>query len=307
MTTVMVLGASGTITLPFKSDSNALLSQQLASQISLAINSGTLYASPYNTTPPLPVVPDGPAIGQQVIGDNLPSVPPTPSVQNPSDYPAIVVNTSTPVTVTGAPSQVAPYSVIGGEGGLTFFGEGSSLGGSIFLGGGLNTITGTVNQTIAPDSTNGGLVGDWTIGTGGTDVGDSDVIQLASGNDTLTVGANDTVATGASTTLITASNAATTVFLGTGNVTYYGGSGSGDLILGNGVATGTDLIMLGTGGNGTVVAGSGNTTLVGGGDGDLLFGDTGAVQQTFFAGGNETLLGGGASSDTFFGFTSANP
>lgn len=308
MAIVTVLGASGTISVPFKSDSNALLAQQLADQISLAINSGTLYAAPYNapSLPVLPTVPGGASIGEQVIGGNSPSAPLTPSVQNPAGYPAIVVNASEPVTVTGAPSQTAPYSIIGGEGGLTFLGEGSSLGGSIFLGGGMNTVAGTTNQTIAPDSTNGGLIGDWTIGTVGTDAADSDLIRLASGNDTLTIGANDTISTGAANALITASNAPVIVFPGAGNVTFYGGSTSGDRVLANNITTGNDLIVLGSGGNGTVVAGTGNATLIGGGDGDVLFGDTGPVEQQLFAAGNETLMGGGASSDSFFGFSAAD-
>lgn len=305
MATVTVAGASGTITLPFKSQANASLAQQLADQISAAITGGGLIAASYNAAPlpPSPSVPGG-SLGEQVIGDNAPTATSPASIQNPSGYPALVVNASNPVTVNGAPSQ-GPYSIIGGNGGLTFYGQGSFQGGSIFLGGGQNVLTGNDLPTGAMDATNGGLIGDWTIGIGAGATG-TDLIRLASGNDTIFVGSQDTVATGGANTLIMSSDAdprSSTVFLGAGKVTYFGGSDFGDLILGGGVATGDDVIVLGRGGNGTVVAGTGNTTLVGGGDGDLMFADTNGARQQLWASGNETLLGGGTSSDTFFGFS----
>jgi Ca2+-binding RTX toxin-like protein len=55
------------------------------------------------------------------------------------------------------------------------------------------------------------------------------------------------------------------------------------------VETGRDLIVLGHGGNSTVRAGSGNATLVGGGDGDRLFGSKDEARQQLWASGNSTL------------------
>jgi hypothetical protein len=110
MATVTVLGANGTITVPFKSQANASLAQQLANQISAAIENGQLYAANYDdqALPALPQVRGGVSIGQQVNGDNDP-ISTWTDVQNPAGYPAVIVNNTDPVTVTGAPFQVAPF------------------------------------------------------------------------------------------------------------------------------------------------------------------------------------------------------
>ena len=254
MPSVTVLGASGTITVPFKSQANASLAQQLASHISAAINGGTLYTADYNTTEfvALPTEVGGVALGQQVIGDNDPASVPGGEIQNPAGYPVIIANNTDPVTVNGAPRQVARYSIMGGDGGLTFHGHNSSLGGVIYVGGGVNELDGSYTGSTAPDSTNGGLLGNWKIGTGDDDRNSSTTIRLAIGNDKVFVGGNDTISTGAANVRINVSDtpgAKATVFLGGGQVTFFGGSGAGDLILGQGVATGEDVIVLGQGGN----------------------------------------------------------
>src|SRR5437868_5840941 len=122
MASVTVLGASGTITVPFKSQANALLAQQLANFISTAIQKGTLSTPDYNATalPALPQDPGGVAYGQQVIGGDDGTGGPGGEIQNPAGYPVIIDNSDSPVTVDGAPYQVARYSVMGGDGGLTF-------------------------------------------------------------------------------------------------------------------------------------------------------------------------------------------
>jgi hypothetical protein len=214
-----------------------LLAQQLANHISAAINDGNLYTAPYNATSfvALPTVVGGAAVGQQVIGDNEPTGGFTDEIQNPIGYPVIIANNSDPVTVNGAPFQVARYSVLGGDGGLIFHGQNSSLGGAIYVGGGVNEINGTFAGSNAPDSTNGGLVGNWRIGTGDDDPDSSTTIRLASGDDRVFVGGNDTIATGAANVRISVSDnpgAKATVFLGSGDVTFFGGSGSGDRIRG---------------------------------------------------------------------------
>ena len=304
---VTVLGASGTITVPFKSQANALLAQQLANYISSAIQGGSLYNAPYNSTTltALPSVPGGTAFGEQVIGDNSAVSVSGGNIQNPAGYPVIIDNASNPVTVTGAPIQVGPYGIEAGEGGLTFHGENSSLGGSIYLGGGNNVLDGVASGNSNPDWTNGGLIGNWIIGTGDDGTNSTTTsIRLALGNDQINVGGNDSIATGGANAQIDVTStpgAKATVWLGMGNVTFYGGSESGDIVLGQGIPTGDDLIIGGTGGNSTLAAGSGNATLIGGGNNDIIFGSQSSTNQQLWASGNTTLFGGGSSSDTFFG------
>src|SRR4051812_26351128 len=110
---VTVLGAKGIITVPFKSQANAALAQQLANQISAAITNETLYPGDYNSTslPALPQFFEGPRFGEQVSGDNEPSSE-LNEIQNPAGYPVIINNNADAVTIAGAPWQVLPYAII---------------------------------------------------------------------------------------------------------------------------------------------------------------------------------------------------
>jgi hypothetical protein len=307
MATVTVLGASGVIGLPFASSANAALAQQLASQISAAIQNHVTFANPANTPVPDPL-PAGYSNAEQVIGGNTPTIVADTNQTVSGNAAVFINNAANSVTITGG-GQAGPFSLLAGTGGTTF--DSGATSGTIFLGGGNNVITGpgivVPGLGAAP-----GLQGDWLIGTGGGPAG-SDLIQLATGNDTVLIGANDTVNTGFTNALITANNTDNidpVVSLGSGNDTFYGALTGGDSIFGAGVNTGTDYIQAGLFGNSTVWAGTGATTLSGGGNGDILFADSSggtATQYLFAAGGNETLDGiGAAGNDLFVGFNSIN-
>lgn len=290
MATVTVSGASGTVAIPFKSTVNASFAQQLANQISTAIKNGTLTGTPYN--PSGAPVAGGP-LNELVIGGSVPGASGAASYTLPNSYAAIVSNSTNPVTVTAGASPVAPLSVLGGEGGTTFFAS-STIGGSLSFGGGKNVVAGSATFTGAQDSSDGGLNGQWTISSGAAS-GSSANIVLATGKDTVIFGGGDTVQAGGASVLAFDSNTDAvdpTFFIGSAPSTVFGLASPNLDILGQG-ASGGGVYVLGTGGNGVIAAGAGNTTLVGGGNGDVLFANTTAgAQAVFYAGaGGETLQG----------------
>jgi Ca2+-binding RTX toxin-like protein len=310
MTAVTVLGASGTIAVPFKSSVNASFAQQLANQITSAINNNTLTAQPYNPTPgALPtsgadelVIGGITSAGGAASGGS--------SYTLPSSYVAIVNNANAPVTIQGSDAPVAKVSVLAGTGGTTFFAGASSVGGSIFVGGGANTIAGSSGFNGSLTSTNGGLSGDWLIGSGNGSPGavDSDDIYLASGVDTVALGGGDTVHAGGAAVLglVTNTDGDPTFFIGSAPSTVFGLAAAGVNILGNDGATGGGVYVLGSGGDGVIAAGGGASTLVGGGSGDTLYASTmaGAQAIMYAGGGNETLQGGySGGTSTLYGGT----
>ena len=298
-----VLGAGGTVTVPFDSASNAAFANQIAAQISAAVTGGTLYQSP--TIGDTTGTPGPGQTGEVVIGGLNPTPATTTNYALPNSYTAVINNASNPVTITAGASPSGALSVIGGTGGTTFF-AGSSVGGSIALGGGTNLIAGSASLNGAIDSTNGGLTGNWNVDVGSTAPGASNQVYLASGDDVVNFGAGDTINAGGAHVLgaeYSTAAANSTFFIGSGDSTVFG-LGSADLaILGNNAAGG-GVYVLGTGGNGVAVAGENNTTLVGGGGGDLLFANSApGAQAILFAGaGNETLQAGGeGGSSTLYG------
>jgi hypothetical protein len=308
--TITISGAGGTtVTLPFSSTTNLALAQQLAASIS---NNPTIQKPPQGTDPGtpsnpvsgLPTIPNG-----QTGLISLTGAAGATNVTLPTNYTNVIDTATIPVTVDGSGAQTAPFSILGGDGGLTFLSGSNGNGGSIYVDGGTNLLEGQGGANDSPTSTNGGLQGNYTIATG-NGPGSASTIYLASGTDSISLGGKDIVYTGAANATINGSSNgnADTVSLGSGNVSFYGGTESGDRILRNSsdAPTGNEDLRLGTGGNGIIVAGNGNATLVGGGNGDLLFGSTDKVNQALFASGNETLLGGGQSSDLFAGFSTLN-
>jgi hypothetical protein len=157
--------------------------------------------------------------------------------------------------------------VVAGSGGLNFQAGSSTIGGAVFVEGGANTIAGGPVQATRT-SANGGLQGNWVVDTGG---GQNDV-WLATGNDVVLLGGNDTIHAGGQNVLIDGTGAGKSldVFVGPGNVTVFGGKTSGDLIHADGLPTGTDYLAGGSGGNNTITAGAGTTTLFGGGSYSLI-------------------------------------
>lgn len=216
---------------------------------------------------------------------------------------AIEIDTAAATTIDGGGADPStPFSVIGSDGGTTFLSGANTAGGGIYLAGGSNTLTGSLAATniFGADSTNGGLVGDYGLNFGGG----QNMIVLASGSDTISSNGADLIGTGGADAAISGTGA-DTVMIGSGNVTFAGQSGSGQLLDGAGHAGGNDVLAGGTGGANTITAAAGNATLAGFGSQDILVADTQAgSNQMLWATGNATMLGGGAGNDTFFGFTS---
>jgi Ca2+-binding RTX toxin-like protein len=309
MTAVTVLGASGTIAVPFKSSINASFAQQLANQITSAVQNNTLTAQPYN--PSAAALPTGGTENELVIGgiqSTGGAASGGSSYTLPSSYVAIVNNANAPVTIQAGDAPVAKVSVLAGTGGTTFYAGASSVGGSIFVGGGLNTIAGSTGFSGALNNANGGLSGDWLIGSGNGTPGsvDGDDIYLSSGQDTVAMGGGDTVHAGGANVLglVTNTDGDPTFFIGSAPSTVFGLAAAGVNILGNDGATGGGVYVLGTGGDGVIAAGGGASTLVGGGSGDTLYASTmsGAQAVMYAGGGNETLQGGySGGSSTLYG------
>jgi hypothetical protein len=181
------------------------------------------------------------------------------------DQPVIIDNSAQPESIVS--QYDGPLLLVAGSGGLNFQAGASTVGGSIFVQGGSNTIAG--GPTVANRTTaNGGLQGNWLVQTGG---GQNDV-WLGGGNAVVSLGGNDTIHAASDHALIRGTGQGTSlnVFVGPGNITVSGGATQADLIHANGLPTETDLLVGGSGGNNTISAGSGNTTLVGAGHDNLL-------------------------------------
>jgi Ca2+-binding RTX toxin-like protein len=302
MSVVTVQGASGSIFVPFKSSAAAGTAQQIANAISAAIKAGTLYAAPTNPKAKdllaLPTVAGGATAGEYVFKDGGSKIV-------PANYDAII-NDSTKAATINAQGGTAPFSVIGGTGGTTFYTQ-SSTGGFIGLGGGANTIAGSSKTALA---------GNWTIdvGNGDTSKGGSTSLNLA-GNDTIEFGGNVSGTLGGGGNYVLIDSNTDTVdplfILGSGSAaTLAGGSGGGILFFGglDTNATVGSLLVGGTAGSDTIVgpSGTGINTLVGAGNGDVLFASGSGANVLFGGQGNETLQGSGASgAETIYGGVSS--
>ena len=181
------------------------------------------------------------------------------------DQPIIIDESNQPKSIVS--QYEGPLLVIAGSGGLNFQAGASTVGGAILVRGGDNTISGgtpVANRTTA----NGGLQGNWLVKTEG---GQNDV-WLGGGNAVVSLGGNDTIHAASDHALIrgTGNGTSLNVFVGPGNLSVFGGATQADLIHADGLPTGTDILVGGSGGNNTITAGSGNTTLVGAGHDNLL-------------------------------------
>ena len=200
-------------------------------------------------------------------------------------------------TIIGEDGATSAFSIQSGTEGLYFVSGSNSVGGAISIAGGNNTLAG--GHAGAPS----GLMGNWTITTSGGQT----VMWLGNGADTVVTGGSDTVHAGSGNLLIQVASGNThgpTVDASSGFVTFFGGESGGARISNGGSSGG--VIQLGTGGGNVARAGTGNTTLIGGGGGDVLYANTvtGAAGTAVYGTGNDTLIGGGRGADTFFGFSS---
>ena len=178
---------------------------------------------------------------------------------------------------------------------LQFLGDDNFLGNTIVLGG-----------TEGNDKLTAGAADDDTVwGDGG-----NDVIDGGGGNDFLFGGTgNDTVIGGQGDDIIHGDDGNDTIFGGDGIDTIFGGDGN-DYIEGG---RGDDAIFGGLG-NDIIIGNEGFDALIGnegddwiesrGGQGDLMFGDSGAPtgQQPLYS-GNDVMVGGVAGGDIMKGFS----
>jgi Ca2+-binding RTX toxin-like protein len=196
--------------------------------------------------------------------------------------------------------------VVSGTGGLTYFANDAT--GTVLAAGGNNVIqtleTGGGNQTIitgAGDDVIDAFSGNNFIaagtGTNNVTLGTGNNNVVSTGVDSFRIDSSATV--GGNDTISAATNSnADTIIGGLNNVTFINGSGASQLFGGSG----SDTVFSGTGGgsyqggsagDNVLIAGSGQTTLMGGGNGDVLSLTLGHKADLLQAGaGNETLIGG---------------
>ena len=174
--------------LPFDSLAAAIVAQsEPAETINSGVAGGIVFVPPASTAPTLP---PSYSVGEFVISNTDPGA----EFAVPFDYTDIVNLSSHPVTIIGSGGS-APYEILGGTGGTTFY-DSTSLGGSIAFGGGANTIAGSDSSP---------LQGNWLIDVGSGEPTDTDFIVLGSGVDTVQAGAA-IVLGGGPGTVITDSN-----------------------------------------------------------------------------------------------------
>ena len=178
---------------------------------------------------------------------------------------------------------------------LEYLGENNFLGNTIVIGG-----------TSGADNLVAGAADDDTVwGDGGNDVinggGGADFLFGGEGNDTVIGGQGDDVLHGdAGNDTIYGGDGADTIFGGDGNDYIEGGRGD-DVILGG---LGNDIII-GNEGADELTGGGGDDWLESrGGQGQLMFGDSGApTGQVPLYGGNDVMIGGVAGGDVMKGFS----
>ena len=178
---------------------------------------------------------------------------------------------------------------------IQFLGDNNFLGNTIVMGG-----------TDGNDRLTAGAADDDTLwGYGGNDVldggGGADFLYGGDGNDTLYGGAGaDTLHGDAGNDTIYGGDGIDNIFGGDGNDYIEGGRGD-DIIMGG---LGNDIII-GNEGQDQLIGGEGDDWLESkGGQGDLMFGDSGAPTggQPLYS-GNDVMIGGVAGGDVMKGFS----
>ena len=181
------------------------------------------------------------------------------------------------------------------DGTVQFLGDNNFLGNTIVLGG-----------TAGNDRLVAGAADDDTVwGDGGNDYidggGGNDFLFGGDGNDTLVGGqGNDTLHGDAGNDTIYGGDGIDNIFGGDGNDYIEGGRGD-DIVMGG---LGNDIII-GNEGQDTLIGGEGDDWLESrGGQGDLMFGDSGAPTggQPLYS-GNDVMIGGAAGGDVMKGFS----
>ncbi len=193
----------------------------------------------------------------------------------------------------------------------------AGIGNATLIGGwGHQTLTGGAGNELltagsGPTTLQGGIAGGnhTLVGGSGADLlqagNGNDILEAGSGNATLQGGWGSGILIGGSgNALLQAGSGPTTLLGGNsgGNHTLVGGSGT-DLLQGG---TGNDRLVAGSG-HDTLVAGSGNDTLIGAPGADLLQGGSGAAYlvgaagDTLVGGSGRTTMDGGFAADTMVG------
>jgi Ca2+-binding RTX toxin-like protein len=337
MPSVTVPGAGGsTVTVPFNTNQNLLLAQQIAAAISNGVLNGSILPS-LNSTPPLShhhphddtggdsrdhshsddggddddhsghgrdgwTGHPGRTTGEYVNTKNGLTVLPY-GYDN-------VVNIASSAIIFG--SKGANQRILSGTGDLTFVASAGS--GTIVTGGGNANITITRQDH-----------GNWLIATGDGDdhinaLGDgADTIMAGTGKNTIQLGAGtysvesagtDRIFAGSGAETITASQA---IYIdgGQSSLNFVNSSGSSTVLGGTGSVTidggsGGGIFKGGTGGHNIIAAGTGAATLFGGGNGDLLIAQGSAAQVLYAGLGNETLNGAAATGNNVYDASAGN-
>lgn len=301
MTSVTVTGATGTHivqSIQVTSLQTQLTAQMAANNISALFGQGYGQADISNG-----VMPSTPIVGS--IGDANDSDVGTKTVLLiPSNVQAVTINNLNNTTISNTSASVN-QTVISGIGNLTFTDSGDAT--QIFTGGGTNAIT------FSTSSFNASFVGD---GTNTLDVN----AQVGTTSIFGTAASTDTIIGSASVTggITYTSAAGSRVFInpGAANVTVLGASGAGvETVFGGSftndftgrltVRDGSGYFQGGTAGANMIGSSTiGSTTLIGGGNGDLI--TSNGVNDILVAASGSATLDGSRSSGGDFLFASSN-
>lgn len=314
MPSVTVKGAnSQSVGLTFDSQSNFLLAQQIASQISAGLKSGSMTFEPDagNYPPAPPTGESGVYIQSQ-----------TDTVFLPSTYSVDLVTKFGNAAVYGG-TAANEIILASRETNLAFNAVGGS--GTVVAGGGTDRLVVTGgNWLLHTDSGNDVIIAGRGMDTISAGTG-ANSIQLLSGSNLVISQGQDTIQIASGSATIDATSAVSDyVDGGSSNLLFYGGSGGvtilggagSDTYYGNPLSSGKQLIEGGWAGNNYLFAGNGAATLVGGGANDQLLAYGNSDQVLIAGAGNETLsalfssghdsLVGGSGKDIMYGGSGAD-
>jgi Ca2+-binding RTX toxin-like protein len=295
------------VQVPFASEDNLGLAQQIAAAISSEIANGSARTALSRNGPPPPVRGRDTGVFFQDT-DGITCLP--------KGYDA-VVNTASHATIFG--SGGSDETILSGNGSLTFVATTGS--GSVVAGGGNNDIEISCRDRGAwLIATGGGSDTIVAAGNGGDTIrpgAGRNLVILGDGNDLLQLTGQDTVTGSGGHDTVDANGAKSSmIFGGSSNILFLGGAGSATIQGGCGSDTvyggsGRLSVQGGTEGHNRLYAGTGAATLFGGGTGDQLYAQGNQAQVLFACAGNETLsaalstgnvsLVGGSGKDQLIG------